>query len=290
MKHDKKIFHFHFYKNAGSSVDAILRNSFVHQWEEKEFDDSPLLTSSVINWITNSKTTICFSSHTAKLDIMNVQNMNMMPLLFVRHPIDRIASVYRYEKLRNGNSWEDHLAGEMSMRQYIQTRLDRAGDAQCRNYHCSRLSEMFRVFENVDKSDFELAQQAVDRLPFIGVVERFQESLKMFEKLFHEAGFQNLNFEETRENATSSPGLDIHTRLKDIEKEIGSDFFNLLLNINGDDILIYEMVIGKLDQKIRYGPRIESAISMNELSFVNSSIIVRHFNFCPFAQASKTKS
>jgi hypothetical protein len=244
----KKIFHFHFYKNAGSSFDSILRDNFINQWVEKEFANLEKDSKNVINWIKNSNELNCFSSHTAKLDIINSPELNIFPVLFVRHPIDRIASVYKYEKIQQSQHWEHVLAKNSSMREYIQARLAIEGDAQCRNFHIHRLAETFR-FELSNESIFQKAARAVDQLPFIGVVEKFQDSLNTLSSALEREGHINLKFIEVRENSTSSGDKNLITRLQEIENELGKDFYEYLNEINKEDILIYEKSVIRLHQK-----------------------------------------
>ncbi len=244
----KKIFHFHFYKNAGSSFDYILRDNFINQWAEKEFDNLEKDSKDVINWIKNSNELNCFSSHTAKLDIINLLELNIFPVLFVRHPIDRIASVYKYEKNRQSQNWEHVLAKNSSMREYIQARLAIEGDAQCRNFHIHRLAETFR-FELSKESIFEKAARAVDQLPFIGVVEKFQDSLNILSSALEREGHITLKLIEVRENSTSPGDKSLITRLQEIESELGKDFYEYLNQINKEDILIYEKIVTGLQCK-----------------------------------------
>jgi hypothetical protein len=238
----KKIFHFHFYKNAGSSFDYILRQNFENQWAEKEFTNLYNNSEDVVNWVKTSTELKCFSSHTARLDIINDSELDIFPVLFVRHPIDRIASVYKYEKIQTSNQPEHVLARNCSMREYIQARLLIEGDAQCRNFHIKRFAEVFR-FEATKQSPFDKACRAISCLPFIGIVEKFKDSLNILSSTLQSEGFNNLNFLEVRENSNSSGDKNLVTRLQEIESELGKDFYEYLNEINKDDLLIYEKIV-----------------------------------------------
>jgi hypothetical protein len=241
------VFHFHFYKNAGSSVDAILKNNFVNQWEDKEFDENDL-PSGAIKWILQSSTINCFSSHTATLDILNNTDVELIPIVFLRHPLDRIASVYNYEKIQTSDAWEHALARTSSMRQYIETRLASEFDAQCRNFHCYRLSELFKNKNDIESSSFDLAQKTLASLPIVGIVDRFQESLDIYKVYLNNNGFANLRFNETRENAVAPLELTLEDRLNKMQDEVGGDFFQLLTEVNKDDITLYELSVNKLER------------------------------------------
>ena len=260
MKHNSpvinkkpKIFHFHFYKNAGSSIDALLKLNFPNQWEEKEFQRSSHPSEAVLKWITDSPEIICFASHTAELGVLNSKEINLIPIVFMRHPIDRIASIYRYERVQTPKSWENDLARSSSMKGYIEERLKIQNDWQCRDYHCARLVELFKNADDIEVSDLKLVNKAVDRIPFIGLVERFQDSLNVLKAMLEQAGYSIFNFDETRENSNSAPeNLDV--RLAKIKEEVGQDFYEMLLEVNRDDLVLYETVARKLDQVTHRSP------------------------------------
>ena len=254
---DIKIFHFHLYKNAGTSVDEILKSSFNNKWQEREFeDDNPL--SDITDWVVSAPDTLCFSSHTASLKIITEQHLcdkdnrvfELFPIIFMRHPIDRIASVYRYEKSQTTNSWENNLAKSSSMQKYIETRWARELDTQCRNFHCNRLAEVFRNGDNTRISDYELALNSIKIFPFIGIVDRFQDSLNIYADLLKLFIDMDFHFLETIENATSDAGITLEDRLDLIKLEVGVSFFNKLIEINEKDISLYETVSNKL--KLQY--------------------------------------
>lgn len=241
------VFHFHFYKNAGSSVDAILKNNFVNTWEEKEFGENDL-PSGAIKWILQSPNINCFSSHTATLDILNNTDVELIPIVFIRHPLDRIASVYNYEKIQTSDAWEHVLARTSSMRQYIEARLAIEFDAQCRNFHCYRLSEFFKNENESQFPSFELAKKAVSALSVVGIVDRFQESLDVYGSYLNKNGFFNLLFSETRENAVAPLELTLEDRLNKMKDEVGEEFFQFLTETNKNDIALYEMAVNKLEE------------------------------------------
>lgn len=245
-----KIFHFHFYKNAGTSVDAILQKNFFNRCSEKEFTQSENTADAVLKWMIDSPHILCFSSHTAQLSILKTRHFSIIPIILIRHPIDRIASVYRFEKLQMLDIWESRLARSSSMKQYIEARLNILNDRQCRNFHCARLSELYKNQEDIDNFDLDFALKAVEELPFIGLVERMQDTLKILEYMCKNVSCNEISFEETRENSTSTPE-DLGTRLDRIKGEIGNEFYNELTYINENDILLYETVLGKLEERIK---------------------------------------
>lgn len=86
------IFHFHLFKNAGTSVDELLRRNFGDRYTAKEFNFHPYQKNiqNVINWIKEEKDKIAFSSHTARLfkpGLLEKEGLKFIPIIFVRHII-----------------------------------------------------------------------------------------------------------------------------------------------------------------------------------------------------------
>lgn len=237
------ILHYHFFKNAGTSLDKILKENFDDKWTTREFSGPAIKNrSEVENWIEANPDIVCFSSHTALLPPPEIEGIKIIPVLFVRHPIDRIASAYEFERKQNGSSFGSVLANNTTLSGYIKTRLSIANDFQCRNFHTQKLAE---VYYKMEDDPLTKAVRAIESLPFIGLVNRFDASLKKLEELLINHGFKNLKFSSVQENVTKSRPESLNKRLISIENEIGIDEYKVLLNANSHDIKLYELVRNK---------------------------------------------
>ena len=86
----KAIFHYHLFKNAGTSLDASLKENFEAgtEWLTEEFPANPAKNRELVKqWVENNKEAKCFSSHTALLPVPKVQGLELLPVIFIRHPI-----------------------------------------------------------------------------------------------------------------------------------------------------------------------------------------------------------
>jgi hypothetical protein len=237
------IFHYHLFKNAGTSLDAAFKENFSDgEWQTKEFSQEPEKNRKEVgNWIRSCPTAKCFSSHTARLQEIHDDNLDVFPVIFIRHPIDRIASVYNFEKQQGADSFGAVLAKNTSMAGYIETRLSLLNDRQCRNFHVDRFASLFPPDNG---TEFERAVLASEELPFVGVVEHFSSSLERLENLLHVKGFPYLQLKVLKKNVTRDTKKRLQEKLSEIENEIGATIFKKLCVENDADIALYNKIAG----------------------------------------------
>lgn len=233
------IFHYHFFKNAGTSVDAVLKKNFPDLWVTKEFNGvHSTNTSHVAQWIKQEQEAVVFSSHTAMLPPAKIKGIQVWPIVFVRHPIDRIASAYIFERKQGGDTLGSVIARHTTLAGYIEIHLSLGHSSQCRNFHTSRFAHMHHGEEG---SIADLALKAVDELPFIGLVEAFDDSIQRLSEWLTPA-FPDFKPLSANANVTRDNTLGLEQKLDDIRKEIGDACYEKLLDANKDDLVLFEKV------------------------------------------------
>jgi hypothetical protein len=240
------IFHYHLFKNAGTSLDAALKENFEDgEWVTKEFPNQAVINrQQVKEWIIDNPEAKCFSSHTAKLPPPNIENIKVLPIIFVRDPIDRIASAYMFEKKQGGGSIGSVLARNTTFSGYIETSLAIPNYNQCRNFHIDRISLMLGEKEG---SKLERSMLAMEKLPFVGVVEQFTRSLGLLEEWLASEGFIGIRLKPVEHNVTRERDVNIEEKLDEIKFQLGSDIYDMLLIANLDDYKVYEKAQEALD-------------------------------------------
>jgi hypothetical protein len=227
------------FKNAGTSLDVLLKKNFPNSWVSKEFTGTaPSRREAVISWILKETDAVSFSSHTAAPLQGEIENVEVFPISFVRHPIDRIASAYTFERKQGYSTFGPTLARNTSLGGYIDIQLSLGHDSQCRNF----LLQHFASFSDGVTQDREKrAVKVVDTLPFIGLVEEYAESIEKLSMWLkpHFPEFQPIVFEA---NVTRDVSLPLEERLSLIRQEIGSDLYQKVTDANKADFMLYERV------------------------------------------------
>jgi len=166
------ILHYHLFKNAGTSVDAILKRNFGDKWVTREFPPmGENNTALVEEWIRETPEAVAYSSHTMMGPIPQLEGVRVISFMLLRDPIERIKSAYRFERTQQADSWGAQLAKKHDFEGYVRARLARSGDRQCRNFQIARLASLVPG----PGSELERAQRALGSLTVVGRVEAFDE-------------------------------------------------------------------------------------------------------------------
>lgn len=238
------VLHYHLFKNAGTSVDAMLRQNFGEAWAQQEF---PVAggravrrsnAAAVAAYIEANPQLRAVSSHTALLPVPAIEGVDIFPVLFIRHPIDRLASAYRFERRQNADTFGARLARQTDFAGYVRALLDRRGNGVARNFQVMRLAY---GSPGAAGSEFDRAMQTLDRLPFIGLVEAFEQSLDELERLLApiHPGFRAVAYTK---NVSRDGGGTLSSRLAAIEAELGPELHARLLEANAHDLQLFQMV------------------------------------------------
>jgi hypothetical protein len=235
----KIIYHYHLFKNAGTSVDEMLKANFGARWVTREFEGGPgVMKTQAAEWIRSQPEAVAFSSHTSQLPPPHLAGVQVFPIVFVRHPVDRIASAYAFECRQPGNGFGAVLARNTTLAGYIQVRLSLGFDRQCRDFHCARLAQMFNPNEG---SEPERALRAVNALPFVGLVEEYDASIRRLCDWLRPS-FPPLTELVVARNVSSDRPGSLAERLEKIRAEIGDALFATLLEVNCADMAVFDAV------------------------------------------------
>jgi len=235
------IFHYHLFKNAGTSLDALFQEQFGGRWVTREFPAQPGENRRAVEgWIDETPDAVCYSSHTALLPPPAVPHTRVIPVIFVRHPLDRIASAYSFEREQGDPGFGSTLARHTTLAGYVETRLSLPRDRQCRNFHTARFADMALA-----EPDDELARalRALEELPFVGLVETFEASLRKLQSLLEREGFEGINLRPVQHNVSRDRALSLEERLDRMAGELGAELYTELERANADDLRFYAAAV-----------------------------------------------
>jgi uncharacterized radical SAM superfamily Fe-S cluster-containing enzyme len=231
------ILHYHLFKNAGTSVDAMLRKNFGKHWATREFAQRGRRTNSddVAKFLRSRPNLVALSSHTARLPLPELDGAHIFPILFLRHPIDRLRSAYQFERKQKSDTLGSKLAKAHSFAGYLQKLMAIPGHRQARNFQTHRLA----FFDPLGPgSERERAGRALDALPFVGLVDDYDRSIERLQSLLRPL-FPAFRAFNVHMNVTRARSGTVDESLCEIEEEIGTDQFVELCAANVDDIDLY---------------------------------------------------
>lgn len=233
------ILHYHLFKNAGTSLDAALKANFSEvekEWVTNEFPGNPQQNREGLKqWIIDNPQAKCFSSHTAIFPVPHIEGINIIPALFLRNPIDRIASAYSFEKNEKGNGFGCTLARHTTLAGYVDTHLS-INARQCINFQSQRLATMF---DEKQGDEATRATMAIENLPFIGLVERYSQSLTELEQLLRNEGFEGVTLKPVEANVSRPIQASLDDKLAEIKAQLGEELYQRLLMVNELDLTLW---------------------------------------------------
>jgi hypothetical protein len=172
------ILHYHFLKNAGMSIESILHRSFGSFFSsiDTEERDGHVTEDALLDHLRRNPLLKAVSSHQIRYPVPCVPGFLFFDLCFLRDPFDRIRSMYDYfrEKPSAGDPVSD-FANELTLGGFIARLIEEMpwhiNDAQV-NLLANGIAN-----DPPTQGDFERATAKMLRTSFLGVVDRFNESL-----------------------------------------------------------------------------------------------------------------
>ena len=232
------VLHYHIFKNAGTSVDKILKRNFGDRWSTQEFKGPRRHNKEAIaGFLKHNPNVDALSSHTARLPPPDVEGLTIIPIVFVRHPIDRLRSAYEFERKQNANTLGARLAKQHDLKGYLEALLNGEANRQARNFQTYRLAQN----EPGRRPELERATEALQHLPFVGLVEAFEHSLTLLVSVMR-AYFPDFRYTNEHENASQSRDGTLSERLKLVEESLGAVFYKRICDCNMEDMAIYELL------------------------------------------------
>lgn len=236
----KIIIHYHNFKSAGTSIDYILQKNFGSRWTEWDEGHDP---DAIARLMLKRPSLKALSSHTVAIRLPEHPGYQFFPIVFLRHPIDRAVSMYRfYNQYRRHPGKEAEMARQTDLSGFIEWQLERGRDY--RNYYTMRLSQWNTGPEASGLGEFERARRTLSELPFVGLVDRFEASLASLADYLgpHFPGFQIYSVQA---NVTAKSEVPLDQRLAKLRKDIGETVYERLNAANLDDIALYEILLAR---------------------------------------------
>ncbi len=241
------IVHYHLFKNAGSSFDHILATNFGSRWSRVEGAEpwSVLGAQELATFIETNPRLLAVSSHTARLPLPALSGITLYPVFFLRHPIDRVESIYQFERRRGGDTFSAHTAARYDLPGYVERMLDEPGNngVVLRNFQTLCLSTAAADCRDIRETQsrpehLEEAQALLGSLPAFGLVERFDDSLRLIENWLRPdyPGLRLFSAHVNRGNERPDlPG----ERLAGIEARLGPVLMRRIMEANTLDMALF---------------------------------------------------
>ena len=262
--------HFHIFKNAGHSIEWSLEKYFKKNFAQEAYGSHSggiIPIQSVIDYLKKNRKIVVFSSHHIRFPIPSEPSLQFIPIIFIRHPIDRAFSEYTFTKRNpyNKGKFSDH-AKSMNLKDYVQWNLENKTRLMS-NSQLQFLSDdsiktpSLRLDSAIQriKTSF-LAVRLASAGPIVGIVDRFDESMVLAEEYLKNF-FPEIDLSYKKKNISNERKGSLEERLESGRAEIGDELMDQLIKKNQKDFKIFSTVNEQLDIQIRQIEDFEKKLS-----------------------------
>jgi hypothetical protein len=243
------ILHYHFFKNAGTTLEAILARNLRERYCRLDTTDRDriLTHAELVSFLSERPETCAVSSHQIRYPAPEAPGFAFLDLCFLRDPLDRIRSMYDYfrEHADPGDPVSD-LANNFSLEAYLEQLVEHhshlINDVQVRLLTGQSVGD-----PSPRKKDLERAIAKMLNISFLGVVDLFTESVIAGEHLLRRF---LPSFDCTYRPTNVTQGMDntLPARLQKLRSLCGQPLFEKLVRLN---VLDTELVTHAREEVMR---------------------------------------
>jgi len=256
--------HFHIFKNAGTTIDWTLKKSFGknHLTMDYEVTNPAQIFSweEVLNFLKKYPDVKAFSSHIIRFPIPEDTPFNFLPMVFIRHPIDRAFSIYSFKRRDSDNALATIVAKTGTKKEFIEWSLRIKKYAVMKNFQVLYLSRTNLKPLPITEKDLSLAKEILEKCIIAGVVERLDESLVLAEENLRPF-FEKINLAYKKQNISLDRQGSFDERIENEKKEIGETLYDKLIEHNKFDLELHKTANELLDYKIKQIHNFEEKLS-----------------------------
>jgi len=255
-------YHFHIFKNAGTTIEWILKKNFGENALSIDTDDPKGIVSNetILDHLKKQPETNSISSHQIRFPVPKNSNFRFLPILFLRHPIDRIFSIYYFQRRRTDADRPGiQKAKELNLNDYIKWNFNQKNFLPMKNFQTLFLSK-HNVEHLVDFIDLETAMNNITKCQFFGIVERFDESLVLGEEILKEY-FPNIDMSYIKQNVSEDRKGTIEEKIDKNKNELDESVWKELLQINKFDLELYEKAKKEFNLRLEKIENLDNKIS-----------------------------
>ena len=233
------IAHGHIFKNAGTTLDWALERNFGENFCDHREDTLMRMERApyLKQYLLDNPDVRAISSHHL-CDTATVQEIDIIPIYMLRHPIERILSVYNFERKQESSTPGAIAAKKYNFKDYAQWRMEPKINRTIRNYQTIYLAGA-HTRKMSSECTLDIFNAAILKVQnsLVGIVEKFDMSMIKFEEALKKRGIE-VNLSYIKQNVGSEKSQPSQNKVAFIAEELG-DLFKEVLSKNSYDLALY---------------------------------------------------
>ncbi len=246
--------HGHLFKNAGTTLDWSLERSFGDSFLDHRDDEAMIQngTEHVADLLQSRSELQALSSHHLTRQLPELAGIEIVPVYMLRHPLERVESVYHFERAQQADTPGAEAAKKYTLAEYVAWRMTPGVSRTIRNMQTVFLSGKFHAGNRqpLGLQVFAMATKALRTLPLVGVVDRYDEFMVVLEQYFAKT-LPQLDLAYVRQNESKfERPAGMSERIAHLLEQLG-DLQQPLIDENSMDLALYQLANVRLDQAIQ---------------------------------------
>ncbi|MCZ6830438.1 MAG: hypothetical protein O7F73_12795 [Gammaproteobacteria bacterium] len=243
------------FKNAGSTFDWSLQRCLGDAFMDHRDDDAMRQGATYLEPFLREQPQLqAMSSHWITFPLPQMADLELHLTLFLRDPIERIRSVYNFERRQQpANTPGSKKAREVGFLDYVRWQLQPMPGPVVKDFHTRYCSGNY-LGEDLGEL-YELAVATLESTPLLGLVHRYDESMVLFEYLLQEQ-FPQLDLAYQRQNSSVDEALTVAQRRQAVEREL-EPVMDEVRAANRHDLQLYKMAEARFEVALAAVPDLE---------------------------------
>lgn len=259
----KILIHAHIFKNAGSTLDFSLKRSFGDRFIDHREDDKMVVGKQeyLEAFLKDHPEVVALSSHSIHFIPKDTPEFEFYTIYMLRHPIERIRSVYDFERKQEIDRPGPNKAKELDLARYVEWRMQDDVPATIRNCQTVFLSGEGPNADDLENKFLIASENIIKSL--IGITHRYNESMVVFEEKLKPL-FPDIDLSYRRKNVIDqNHEEDLETKLNSLRKRLGNKkLMRVVEEKNAFDLALFNQVKSSLSKKLNslsnLGSRLEN--------------------------------
>lgn len=244
--------HGHIFKNAGSTFDWSLERNFSQRFLDHR-DDKAMRkggTEHLRELLSDREDLVAVSSHHMCPPPQDLHDTRVDMVFLLRHPLERIASVYAFERQQESESPGAKAAKAMNFQDYVSWRMQPGVARTIRDYQTYYLAALPGTGSKkpLPRAALMAAHENLAAAACVGLVDRYDESMVVFEHRLRE-DFPDIDLAHVPQNVNQHKKLEQGDKVSDVLQRLGALQNEVLLN-NSYDLSLYRAAGQQLDAAI----------------------------------------
>jgi hypothetical protein len=215
--------------------------------------------TSLADFVSSHAAVQAISSHHLRYPKPVVPNTVIFDCCFLRHPLDRLQSVYSYFQRIDSDDPLCRLARQEHSRTFFRKLMDSAPHLVS-NVQVTMLALGGAFTRPAGTPDMEAAAEIVGKMAIPGLVEKFDESLVAAE-YFLKPAFPRLRLDYLPQNVTRPLGASPLDRQEWLKHSWGSDLYAALSNLNQCDLELWRRTEREIGRRLDLVPDVEQRLA-----------------------------